>query len=105
MNRRRTAVAALSLLVPCFVQAQRRSDTSTVLGFRFFAKHYGDWLVAAFDSIPESKYAFRPTPTQQTVGHIAQHVEDANTSLCGRLGTMTHSETAEDQMPDSVRDH
>lgn len=105
---RRFVLGITALLVPLSMRAQMPAaaagDTSTVLAFRFFAKHYGDWLVAAFDSIPASKYSFSPTPAQQTIAHIAHHVEDANYGLCGRLGTMTHDETAKDGLPDSVKD-
>jgi len=96
---------ALLLLVPLSLHAQKRPDTSTVLAFRFFARHYGDLLVAAFDSIPESKYGFHPTPPQQTIGYIAQHVENANWGLCGRLGTATHAESAKDRLPDTTKAH
>jgi uncharacterized damage-inducible protein DinB len=35
-------------------------------------------LAQAFDSIPESKFSFKPTPQQLTIGYIAQHLtEDA----------------------------
>ena len=47
---------------------------------------FGGRLVAAFDSIPASRYDYRPTPPQQSVGHIAQHLENANYGLCERLG-------------------
>jgi hypothetical protein len=64
---------------------------------------YGGWLRAAFDSIPESKYGFRPTPQQQTIGYIAQHLADANYVLCSRFGGMTHPMTAKDSLADTVK--
>jgi hypothetical protein len=31
-------------------------------------------IAQAFDSIPESKFGYKPTPAQLTIGYIAQHV-------------------------------
>jgi hypothetical protein len=64
---------------------------------------YGGWLMTAFDSIPASKYGFRPTPQQQTIGYIAQHLEDANYLLCSRFSGMPHPTTAKDSLPDTVK--
>jgi hypothetical protein len=60
------------------------------MSFKFFAAHYGGWLLTAFDSIPATKYTYRPTPAQQSAGYIAQYLEDANYGLCNRLGAMKH---------------
>src|SRR5919199_6058889 len=59
-----------------------------MLVFERFANVYGSRLVAAFDSIPAARYDYRPTPAQQSVGHIAQHLEDANYALCGRFSDL-----------------
>ena len=45
-------------------------------------------IAQAFDSIPESKFSYKPTPAQLSIGYIAQHVEDANYSLCERMGEL-----------------
>lgn len=73
--------------------------TETVQSFSF----YGRWLLAAFDSIPAAQYGFRPTPAQQTVGHIAQHLEQANYELCGRFGGQPRQLTAQDSLPEAVK--
>lgn len=73
--------------------------TETVQGFSF----YGRWLLAAFDSIPAAQYGFRPTPSQQTVGHIAQHLEHANYELCGRFSGLPRQLTAQDALPEVVK--
>ena len=31
-------------------------------------------LAQAFDSIPESKFSYKPTPVQLTIGYVAQHL-------------------------------
>ena len=56
--------------------------------FRIVAAHYGGWLVAAFDSIPAGKYRYKPTPVQQTIGYIAQHLEEANYEECPHFGPL-----------------
>ena len=35
-------------------------------------------LAQAFDSIPESKFGYKPTPAQLTIGYIAQHLASDN---------------------------
>lgn len=65
--------------------------------------YYGNWLIAAFDSIPANRYDYRPTPVQRTVGDIAQHLEDANYQLCARFGGLPRPSLAGDSAPDSVR--
>src|SRR5687768_12818592 len=89
---KRIAVPCLGvILLPAMLGGQQPSPsaspsarnpiTQTVKGFGYL----GGWLLAAFDSIPASQYGFRPTPPQQTVGHIAQHLENANYQLCARF--------------------
>jgi uncharacterized damage-inducible protein DinB len=64
---------------------------------------YGRWLIEAFDSIPESKYGYKPTPVQQSVGYIAQHLENANYQLCERMSGVKHPLTAKDSLADTVK--
>jgi hypothetical protein len=71
--------------------------------FERFADIFGSRLVAAFDSIPAARYDYRPTPVQQTVGYIAQHLEHANYGLCERLGEPKHLSTAKDSSADTIK--
>ena len=57
----------------------------------------------AFDSIPGSQYGFRPTPVQQSVGHIAQHLENANYQLCSTFGDRKHIMSGRDSLADTVK--
>jgi uncharacterized damage-inducible protein DinB len=43
-------------------------------------------IVAAFNAMPEDKYAFRPTPDLMTFGELAVHIASANIYYCRRLG-------------------
>ncbi|HEY0780622.1 MAG TPA: DUF3471 domain-containing protein [Gemmatirosa sp.] len=83
--------------------ATRESPDGVMLAFARFADLFGSRLVAAFDSIPEARYGYRPTPAQQTVGTIAEHLEDANYELCERLGDLKHPRTAKDSLADTVK--
>ena len=94
-------------LFPAVLVAQQspsdREPNNIRASFAYFAEHYGRLLVAALDSIPATKYGFSPTPAQQTVGYIAQHLEDANLGLCSALGRPDPRAAAEWRISDSVR--
>jgi len=95
------------LLLPTTVAAQsspaREPPSAVILEFVRFADIFGSRLVAAFESIPAARYEYRPTPSQQTVGYIAQHLEDANYSLCERLGNARYPRTARDSLADTLK--
>jgi uncharacterized damage-inducible protein DinB len=94
------------MLVPALLTAQQPAmppaDNSTVMSFKFFAAHYGGWLVAAFDSIPERDYGYRPTRAQRSVGNIVQHLDNVNYGLCERLGTPRPAWTVTKELPDTA---
>jgi uncharacterized damage-inducible protein DinB len=95
------------LVLPAAVAAQQPATpapaanplTETIKSFSY----YGGWLIAAFDSIPANQYRFRPTPAQQSVGYIAQHLENANYSLCARFSGLPRRMTAKDSLADTVK--
>ena len=107
MRRHAFVVALLSLLVPALLAGQAPATTPPLDGvmitFARFADIFGGRLVLAFDSIPASKYDYRPTPAQQTIGFIAQHLEDANYGLCSRFANMRHPVTAKDSLADTIK--
>jgi uncharacterized damage-inducible protein DinB len=101
---------ALFLLVstlPHALSAQSSTPAKTpdgiILEFARYADQFGSRLLTAFDSIPAAKYDYRPTPIQQTIGFIAQHLETANYGLCERLGGPKRVKTAKDALPDTVK--
>ena len=106
---RRGALLALFFLGVAEVGAQSSSTRQpsppnpVIMQFVRFADIFGSRLVAAFEAIPEAQYAYQPTPTQQTVGYIAQHLEDANYGLCARLGTAKRPISARDSLADTVK--
>jgi DinB family protein len=61
-------------------------------------------IAQAFDSIPESKFGYKPTPAQLTIGYIAQHVASDNYLFCNAFGDMKGKPTEEETAtPDSVK--
>lgn len=94
------------LAVPAALSAQQPAAAAQanpiMTSFRSYGR-YGTWVVAAFDSIPESRYGFKPVPVQLSVGYIAQHLETANYVLCGVFGDVRHPLTARDSLADSTK--
>ncbi|MEP7347468.1 MAG: DUF3471 domain-containing protein [Gemmatimonadaceae bacterium] len=101
------ALIVITLALPVALagqtQAARQSPDVVMLQFVRFADIFGSRLVAAFDSIPAVRYDYRPTPAQQTIGFIAQHLEDANYGLCERLGDLKHPRSAKDSLSDTLK--
>ena len=61
-------------------------------------------LAVAFDSIPEAKFSYKPTPAQLTIGYIAQHLASDNYFFCNNFGAMKATLTPKDSTtPDSVK--
>ncbi|HEU4641860.1 MAG TPA: DUF3471 domain-containing protein [Gemmatimonadaceae bacterium] len=101
------ALLLLALTLPAALPAQSsstpESSDGVMLVFETFADIFGGRLVAAFDSIPAARYGYRPTPSQQTIGYIAQHLEGANYDLCERIGDLKHPVTTKDSLADTVK--
>jgi uncharacterized damage-inducible protein DinB len=105
---RLSRVALLALALPLGLAAQQPSASppanpvTTVFRTRTMALQRN--LAQAFDSIPESKFGYRPTPAQLTVGYIAQHLASDNYLFCNAFGeskaTVPEKDTA---TPDSVK--
>ena len=61
-------------------------------------------LAQAFDSIPEAKFTYRPTPAQLTIGYIAQHLVSDNNLFCNNFGAMKATLSAKDSTTaDSIK--
>jgi hypothetical protein len=103
MNR----LIAAMLLIPAALASQSSPIHALPDGVMFefsnIADLFASRLVAAFDSIPAERYGYAPTPAQQSIGYIAQHLEAANYGLCGRFGALKHSATPKDELPDTVK--
>jgi hypothetical protein len=98
----------LLLALPLGLVAQQPSTTpqvnpvTTVLRTRTATFHRN--LEQAFDSIPESKFAYKPTPAQMTIGDIAQHLASDNYFYCDSFGTLKGTPSGEEtSTADSVK--
>ena len=61
-------------------------------------------VAQAFDSIPESKFSYKPTPAQLSIGYIAQHLASDNYFFCNNFGAMKATiPTSDSTTADSVK--
>jgi uncharacterized damage-inducible protein DinB len=100
--------AILLLAVPASLAAQQPSAApaanpiTTVFRTRTMALQRN--LAQAFDSIPESKFSYKPTPAQLTIGYIAAHLANDNYFFCNNFGATKGTRAAEDSTTaDSVK--
>ena len=95
-----TYAAILALVLPATLVAQQPSATppanpiTTV--FRGRTMGLQRTIAQAFDSIPESKFAYKPTPAQLSIGYIAQHLASDNYFFCNNFGAMKATVAAKD---------
>ena len=61
-------------------------------------------LAQAFDSIPASKFSYKPTPAQLTIGYVAQHLANDNYFFCEKFGDLkANRPPADTATADSVK--
>jgi hypothetical protein len=104
---RKIVLTLVALVLPAALGAQQPAATPAAnpitQAFKTSGSRYAGWLTAAFDSIPAAKYGYKPTPVQQSVGYVAQHLESANYQLCSRFGGPAPTMTARDSLADTVK--
>ncbi|MEO5588016.1 MAG: DinB family protein [Gemmatimonadaceae bacterium] len=98
----------LALALPVTVAAQQPSPTAAAnpvtAAFRSRTMSLQRNLAQAFDSIPEAKFNYKPTPAQLTIGYIAQHLASDNYLFCNAFGEMKATIPATDvSTADSVK--
>jgi uncharacterized damage-inducible protein DinB len=98
----------VGLLLPVSLSAQQPGGApptdpiTTAFRGRITTLHRN--LAQAFDSIPADKFGYKPTPAQQTVGYIAQHLANDNYLFCNTFGDMKATRPDEETAtPDSVK--
>src|SRR6266576_6534994 len=104
VRMRLTHFAILALVAPMALAAQQppaappaappANPITTSFRNRISAMHRN--IAQAFDSIPESKFAYKPTPAQLSIGYIAQHVANDNYFFCNNFGALKATAAAED---------
>ncbi len=103
----RLAIAVMALPVAAAAQlppaASPPTDPVTTV-FRNRTMGLQRNLAQAFDSIPASKFGYKPTPVQLTIGHIAQHLASDNYFFCNQFGSQKATIPAGDaEAADSVK--
>jgi hypothetical protein len=108
-ERMKTSFAALlALALPVSLAAQQPSPgpptNPITAAFRGRTMSLQRFIAQAFDSIPEAKFTYRPTPAQLTIGYIAQHLASDNYFFCNLFGTTKATLPATDSTTaDSVK--
>ncbi len=100
--------AILALALPVSLVAQQPSGAPpanpVTTAFRTRITNFHRIIAQAFDSIPESKFSYKPTPAQLSIGYIAQHVAGDNYFFCNNFGTNKGTPSAKDtSTADSVK--
>lgn len=100
--------AVLALALPVGLPAQQPpagppvNPITTTFRNRTMALHRN--LAQAFDSIPASKFGYKPTPAQQTIGYIAQHLVNDNYFFCNNFGDLKATRPVKDtETADSIK--
>lgn len=105
---KKSSMAILALALPTLLAAQQPSGTALAnpitTAFRQRTLGLQRSIAQAFDSIPESKFGYKPTPAQLTIGYIAQHVASDDYFFCNLFGSNKATVPAEEtSTPDSVK--
>ena len=93
-------IAILALALPMSLAAQQPPATPAAnpvtTAFRGRTMSLQRNLAQAFDSIPEAKFSYKPTPAQLSIGYIAQHLASDNYLFCNNFGAMKGTVPAAD---------
>jgi uncharacterized damage-inducible protein DinB len=100
--------AILALAAPIGLAAQQPpaapapNPVTTAFRTRISGLHRN--IAQAFDSIPESKFSYKPTPAQLSIGYIAAHIANDDYFFCNNFGAMKGTRPVEDTATaDSVK--
>lgn len=102
-----TRILLLAIALPLgVIEAQQPANTANPITTVFKNRTTGlrRNIAQAFDSIPESKFGYKPTPAQLTIGYVAQHVASDNYFFCNNFGDKKGTQSSEETTtPDSVK--
>jgi len=105
MNSLRLAIAGLALPVALAAQqpaTPQANPMTAAFKARIATFHHN--IAQAFDSPPESKFGYKPTPAQLTFGYIAQHLAGDSYFYCSNFGALKPTIDPKDtSTPDSVK--
>jgi uncharacterized damage-inducible protein DinB len=105
MKSLRIVIASLALPVALGAQQPATPQANPMTAaFKTRIATFHRNIAQAFDSIPESKFGYKPTPAQLTFGFIAQHVASDSYFYCSNFGAMKPTIDSRDTAtPDSVK--
>jgi len=105
MKPLRIAIAGLTLPVALAAQQPATPQANPMTAtFKSRIATFHRNIAQAFDSIPESKFGYKPTPAQLTIGYVAQHVASDSYVYCSNFGAMKPTIDPKDaSTPDSVK--
>ena len=88
MNRFITSFALLALAPTLsFAQATPAPSTSPVAdAIRATLANSSKNMTAAADAMPADKFAFKPTPEQNSFAHLTLHISQSNYTFCSKIG-------------------
>ena len=105
MKVSRIAIAVLAFAGAAGAQqpaAPQANPITAALKGRILASHRV--IAQSFDSIPASKFDYKPTPAQLSIGYIAQHVASDSYLFCNTFGAMkADAADMDESTPDSVK--
>jgi uncharacterized damage-inducible protein DinB len=82
MTRISLCLAALLGATPALAQTGAQ-PTSAVQTSKMLWEQLSGWITTAASELPESTYAFRPTPEVRSFGQLVGHVAGAQYLICG----------------------
>ena len=106
MKFARIAIATLALAGVAGAQQQPAAPQANPITATFKGRILGAHrnIAQALDSIPASKFDYKPTPSQLSIGFIAQHVASDSYLFCNTFGDLKSNLPEKDTAtPDSVK--
>src|SRR6476660_10432190 len=95
MKISRAVMLALAIPLGLSAQTPAASAANPITNvFKTRTLYFQRNLEQAFDSIPESKFGYKPTPAQLSIGYIAQHLVTDNYLFCDNFGAMKGTRSA-----------
>jgi hypothetical protein len=88
---KRTGWLVLAMLVAVAAISARAQESSAPIAnpvsttVKSQLTRFSKNMVAAAESMPAEKYAFKPTPEMNTFGHLVMHIVQSNNLLCSKI--------------------
>ena len=92
---KKTAIVVIALLaVSGAAWAQSAGSQNPVIDTtKSIMARYAKNIIAAAEQMPADAYSFKPTPQQQSFGHIVEHIAGSNYFLCSTIAGTPQPQT------------